>query len=173
MEGRASKHIPDGRDSRESQPEEDPRQFLAAFRTSSTYQSAFTSFFEGKKLADDVTEEEMRQAFENSRNMQCAVLYYAQEHGFSYNPQYYSKETQYTIRKYIDHIRAINQAIATGTTTDEIQQLDMQRAIKHLAVGQALVGENIAPNVRIGRIFGRLFLIEQRLDTFESAVEMK
>lgn len=152
--------------------EDNPITFLNGFRNSSFYINAYRNFFTGKNPASDVTEEEKKVVFEQSEDAKIALVDFAEKNvEFRYNPLYYSPQAVTAIETYVGHVHRMQQALQQGISREEIETLDFQRTSYHVALGHALVIDSLAPNVKLGRVMGRLMLIEQGLTTYNNTRE--
>lgn len=152
--------------------EENPRVFFTTFRQSPVYIASIEQFFAGKKLADDVTAEEKRVAFEESTAAKIALIEYAEHQiHFHYNPEQFLPTSRQAIDSYVSHVRQMVVMLTGGADRDTISRLDIERTRLHIAVADAITVEGSAPTTKMARALGRLILIEQKLDTYYSAAE--
>ncbi len=134
------------------------------FQNSPFYRKAYGVFFEGKKFADDVTEEEKIEAFENSFPAKTAFVDYIQQTGFVYKPESYSLQIRQAIDEYVSFAEKTAHG---GLDAEEIQEADRKRTAAHHRLAKVLTGVNAVPNLRLGRTFGRILLIQFGLESFE------
>lgn len=155
------------------QTQEDPVAFFRAFRDSDPYKQALADFLKGKKIASDVTEGEKRQAFEQSYLAKRALAAFAAtEVSFAYNPRHYPPTSINAIDEYIAYVKMIEAIKAKETPVPEdLSAMDLQRTILHIALGETMVTDGIAPTIKLGRMLGRLMLIPLGLDTYQTASE--
>lgn len=145
--------------------EDNPQVFFADFRQSEDYRSAYDNYFQGKTPVGNVTKGEKREVFEYSADAVSALVHFAQiDSGFSYNPVYYSPETQEAVEVYSSHVEKIRKGLAS----EDSESLDIERSIYHARVARLLAAEGIAPNEKLGRVVGRFILVERGLDTYDA-----
>ncbi len=149
--------------------EDNPRKYIQTFQSSAAYTSAFDRFYEGKKLAPDVTELEKREAFEGGESGKEALLDFAQHTlKFSYNPEKFDQETSNSLNEYIATVRDFFKIYRNGTQ-DEIMGADNYRSVMHNRAAKTLSDNGYVSSDKLGRTLARIILIEKGLDTFENA----
>lgn len=151
----------------------DPRELFTRYRESTEYQMAFNNFFTGKKLADDVTEDEKCEAFEGSEAARQPFFDFTKHHlKFHYDSSQFRSETQKSIQDYIQLTKDFQKLFREkNPTRDEAINIDRQRATCHMVAGNAIVSEGIAPNARLGRDLMTLILIDKGLEQYGGVVE--
>jgi len=150
----------------------DPAMLFAGFRQSRSYDEAYDLFYRGKVVADDVTADERRQAFEDGEAAKNALIAYATRGvAFAYRPAAYPAGSRAAIDDYIAAVRRQRDARAGGASRDAHEALDAERTLRHVALADALVTDGAAPNRLLGRTLGRLILIGLGLDSVEGALE--
>jgi hypothetical protein len=146
-----------------------PLTFLAGFYQSEYYKKGYEQFFEGKKLASDVTEEEKMEAFLNTDKGKLALLEYGDNAvHLEYDPYQYPMEARKAIGNYIASVEELIKAEAKEDQ-DTISGFAAVRDACHVVASRALVDCEIAPTEKVGRAISRLALIDKRLDTFQNA----
>jgi len=145
----------------------DPHDLFERFRESSDYQEAHEAFFSGKELADDVTSEEERSAFEESSLASSALVGFSKEQlRFEYAPSFYPAEVVKAVDEYVSSVEDFQKAFSKGYN---MAALDSSRSACHNILGKTLVSTGMTPTLKLGRALGRLILVDLRLDTFEVA----
>ena len=150
----------------------DPSVLFGEWRFSSVYGEAKKKFFEGKKLASDVTEKEKASVFEDGMGAKSSLLSFVRDGDFEfvYDPKMYSKEVHEDMANYVEIVKYIHEESKRGSVDrDKIENFDIQRSMMHVKVSKTLVDDGVTPNMKMARTFARIILISKGLDTYESA----
>lgn len=146
------------------------KNYFNSFRNSPDYQEASSKFFEGKVLAEDVTEEEKKEVFERSESTKLVMISFAEKgNSLVYNPRNHSFDTQESVQNYLNHVRDFKLRVRKGATPEEIQNLDTQRTQFHNRLATNFIEKGYAPNLRMGRALGRLILVTEGIETLQEA----
>lgn len=149
-----------------------PKEFLDLFRNSKFYHQAYDEFFQGKKLAPDVTPPEKDQVFLESELAKHALIDFGtKELKLTFDPRRYPEESQKAISEYGQVAKDMTKMIKEGASTDEIISADQTKFHLHGLAATQLVKDNIVPTARIGKALCGLILIDLGLDTAEGARE--
>lgn len=150
----------------------DPKEFLDLFRNSKFYHQAYNEFFQGKKLAPDVTPSEKDQVFLESELAKYALIDFGtKEVRLTFDPRRYPEESQKAVDEYIEASKDMIKMIKAGASTDEIISVDQTKFHFHGLAAAQLVKDNIVPTARIGKALCGLILIDLGLETAEGARE--
>lgn len=142
-----------------------PVDFMQGFRSSSLYQQAIDSFFSGKNIGVDVTEEDKQRAFERTNAGVFALLTYGEKKThLVYDPAQYTDTARAAIDTYVDYVRFEQEKKREGVGQEELQTIDSTRSALHGQVAAAFVLDDIAATSEIGRAMGRLLLVDQGLE---------
>jgi len=148
---------------------EDPVRFMNDFEASDYFKTAYDKFFEGKKLAPDVTDQEKYNAFAENEVAKLALLDFAEkEETYVYNPSFFPQEVRQKLNDYIEQTRDLAKMMR-GATRDEIISTDLMRSIYHDKAAYALRDAGLVGSYRLGKAFARLVLISRGLDNFETS----
>jgi len=154
----------------------DPRELFGRFQRSTRYREAFDAFYHGKRVAEDVTHEERRRAFEDSEKAKAALVAFARtEVAFVYAREDYAPASRAAIDDYIGAVRRqqgeIGARSSAGAGRETLEALDAERTRRHVELADTLVENREVPNRLMGRTLGRLILIDRGLDSVEGALE--
>ena len=148
---------------------EDPVRFMNDFEASDYFRTAYDKFFEGKKLAPDVTDQEKYNAFAENETAKLALLDFAEnEERYHYDPSFFPQPVRDALENYINQTKDLSKMMRGGSR-DEIISTDLLRSAYHDEAAYALRDAGLVGSYRLGKAFARLVLISQKLDHFESA----
>lgn len=146
---------------------EDPVKFMNDFEASDYFKTAYDKFFEGKKLAPDVTDQEKYNAFAENEVAKLALLDFAEkEERYHYDPSFFPKPVREALETYIAQTRDLIKMKRSGSR-DEIITTDLLRSSYHDQAAYALKDAGLVGSYRLGKAFARLVLISRGLETFE------
>lgn len=144
----------------------DPWELMSRFYESDRYKKAYSEFFEGKRLAEDVTEKEKEKVFlESSTAKEVFINFATKDVVFKYLFTRYSRDTQRAVSNYARQVKDSKKLDRTTMTGDQILTLGKLRRKHHVETGDALVKEGIAPTGKIGRAIASLILVEKGLES--------
>lgn len=145
---------------------ENPKELITIFRNSKEYSNAFSTFYNGKNLASDVTQEEKREVFENQNETANTLLEFAKKHKvtFKYNPIFFPGEAQQAISDYEQSMRDMIKMHRINTP-GQIMQYDSYRFSCHNLAAASLTKANIAPSHNMGKAMVKLLMISKGLDS--------
>lgn len=150
---------------------EDLTVFLERFRQNEGYLEALGVFFQGKTLADDVSEDEKIAVFERSEQAKKALIDFAEENPVAIDIDSCPPQAVGALKAYLDFVSNIKLAGNQNLSPDVIQALDQQRSILHNEAAERMLFSGLVPNFAIGLVVSRLILIGRGLDSHESARE--
>lgn len=151
--------------------ESSPEQYIASFRDSETYKKAYEKFYESKKLAEDVTEEEKREAFERQEEIiRPTVFDFARsEVKLRYDDNRYPDLVRVAINNYLFY-RMQNNEKGFRFNKEEIISSDREQQRLHLEAARK-VGDYLKTTSQVGRAIVSLIAINEGLDDFNSTAE--
>jgi hypothetical protein len=153
-------------------PISDPRHLFDAFRSSATYRAAWKQYFDGRRLADDVTLDEQRAAFEQSDAAKLALIAFVErDQPIHHDPASFGV-AHTAIQRYVEHVRFVQDRMLERPERDEIVTLDNTRSRYHIEAAQAMIDNGYAPTLKLGRTLARLVLVDLGIETFEDARRM-
>lgn len=148
----------------------DPVIFFNRFHASDEYQNAINKFYEGKNLADDVTEEEKREVFEGKEACEVAFIQFAKKSEFKYDTSYYPDDLNESIELYLAHLKDIKKN-ENHWDRDTIITSDLMRRNYHNNAAEKVVNAGLMPNFLLARKFIQVIARSKRLDSFDSSDE--
>ncbi len=152
---------------------DNPRELLGLYRQSPAYHEAYVGFFAEKKLTDDVTDEEKKEAFEGSDRAKGAFIDFAQQvGGLSYNSDFYSERAQKSLRAYLAMIQDYMKFNRSGDrefNQSNLIALDTMRVAYHYEASGILMEDKVVPNIKLGKALVSLIAISSGLETYELA----
>lgn len=147
----------------------DPVRFMNDFEASDYFRRAYDAFFEGKKLAPDVTDEEKYEAFSENETAKLALLDFAEKkETYVYDPSFFPQDIKDALNDYVEQTKDLGKMMREASR-DEIISTDLLRASYHDSAAYALKDAGFVGSYRLGKAFARLVLISHGLDHFESA----
>lgn len=149
----------------------DPQALFADFRQSKTYQDEFALFYKNKKPDPDVSLSEKEHVFEESNFAHATFFKFVQKGTrFKYDPNKYPLECQKLTQEHIAAARdRRNIYRERHPTPEEIEILDHQQSAAHIVEAKAFARHGVAPTEKLGRALSDLILIENGLQTFDTA----
>lgn len=171
--------VNDSKNIAEAKPElpsiDDPKIFMDSFRQSETYNLAYRERMSRLNPSSQVTEEDLKQAFEQSETAKGALLEFSKNNlRLKYNPERYDAETHEAIETYIWTVRGLMKAISSQSgdremDKDAILSADQYRSVKHTEVARIFQKNGYTGSVELGRVLARLILIDKNLDNYDNA----
>ncbi len=128
------------------------------------------------RVASDVTDDEIRNAYLDSDDAKLLMLNFAQTScHFKWEPSQCSKEVNLAYMRYSNFLRKMQSykhSISLHEESDldrreRILDDDIQRQVLHSATAKVLQDEHLAPSYRLARAFARIMLIGDNLDTYD------
>jgi hypothetical protein len=140
--------------------------FLQRFMQSDTYRKYFDKFYEGKTLSPKVTEQLMRDVFENSDlGMMALYNFFMNDCRFSYNPMRYPYEVNTAVKDYIKAVDEFRKVLATGDRDrDAYANADVRRVATHLKASDAFMDAGIVHTRRQGEFLARVIVVQNGLE---------
>lgn len=156
-----------------------PGQLFDEFYQNEEYKKGYSTFFEGKKLADDVTEEEKNEVFLSSELAVTNLFTFVRKSiKLTLDSDSMTDETKRAIEDYKEHVRYIKKH-ERELDRDQIMSLDQQRSGYHRTAGDKLYidpvvnknGKRVIPSSRMAKAFVSAMLVQEGLDTYASVSE--
>jgi hypothetical protein len=150
----------------------DPEEFLEEFFKSGEYKEAYDSYFEGKKLDPDVTEEEKADSFNSSDNARIALINFSRNNRIiiKYDRRMYSEEFNKNFQDYVHSIGDVRKK-TKWVDEDKIKGWDQDRRSCHSRCSDTLVRDGVVRYKNLAEGLVQLLSIEKGLETFGNAEE--
>ncbi len=148
---------------------ENPRKFMSSFYSSEEFDEAYRDFFKGKRLTPDVTDEEKKQVFFESEKAKQALINFGMRIKLKFSSDHYPQSVARVIDDYISAVKSLLNTEGRRISGDEMIELDQHRNQLHVQAASILASNEIVPSVKLGKVLCRLILIDEGLDTFDSA----
>ncbi len=158
----------------------DPKEYFNSFLGSDIYKEAFDIRL--KKLAEtnpnfkpeNATHPKLIEGFLNSEEAKIALsLFNKQQMELVYDEDKYPPEVAQAIQEYVDNATKLKNLLhapdlrSSSEAKQALYAAEVQRSEKHNLVAKRLVDAGIVPTEKMGRVIGRLILIDLGIDDYD------
>lgn len=146
-----------------------PKELITGFLQSEHYKEAYDSFYASPAMAEYIADRRKTLVFQNSEAARKALISFSENKlKLKLNVAEYPEEVQVAIHEYIDAAQKL-ESITESENRDGLFVYKALRSSAHRTLSDRLFLSKIVPSSNLGITLSTLLLIDQGLDTFESA----
>ena len=146
-----------------------PKELITGFLQSEQYKQAYDSFYSSPSMEGYIAEKRKTLVFQNSESARRALISFSENKlKLKLNVAEYPEEVQVAIHEYIDAA----QKLESVNESEDREGLFVYKALRssaHRTLADRLFLSKVVPSSNLGITLSTLLLIDQNLDTFESA----